>query len=171
MRPQLAPSPWLCQAKHRLIPIVGDNPVAHIGASSIAGVASACTSTPADVVKTRLMNQAGSQVAGHAQHAGSPQHAYSGVLDAFTTILRTEGLGALYKGFVPIVVSCHSRIQCCLLPAACCLPAPYLQYWYAIYISVFITLKDSYWQVRKVIWCSVFFVAYERIRASVGVTT
>ena len=104
------------EAKHRLIPIVGDNPVAHIGASGIAGVASACTSTPADVVKTRLMNQAGKQI-----------QEYSGVVNAFSTILRTEGMGALYKGFVPIVV-------------------------------------------RKVIWCSVFFVTYEQLRGALGVS-
>ena len=33
------------QAKHMLVPIIGDNPVAHVGASGVAGVASACTST------------------------------------------------------------------------------------------------------------------------------
>ena len=98
------------QAKHMLVPIIGDNPVAHVGASGVAGVASACTSTPADVVKTRLMNQSG----------GVPK--YSGVLDALASILREEGALALYKGFVPIVV-------------------------------------------RKVLWCSLFFVSYERVRS------
>lgn len=98
------------QAKHMLVPIIGDNPVAHVGASGVAGVASACTSTPADVVKTRLMNQSG----------GVPK--YSGVLDALASILREEGALALYKGFVPIVV-------------------------------------------RKVLWCSIFFVSYERVRS------
>ena len=79
------------QAKTMLVPIVGDNPLAHIGASGIAGVASACTSTPADVIKTRMMNYAGGQ---------SP---YKGMLDAGSQIIATEGISALYKGFVPIV--------------------------------------------------------------------
>lgn len=60
-------------------------------------------------VKTRLMNAAGGQ------------RAYSGVLDAFGTIVRQEGVLALYKGFVPIVV-------------------------------------------RKVVWCTVFFLGYEQLR-------
>ena len=101
------------EAKHRLIPYVGDNAVAHVGASGIAGVASALTSTPADVVKTRLMNAAGGQ------------RVYAGVLDAFGTIVRHEGVLALYKGFVPIVV-------------------------------------------RKVVWCTVFFLGYERLRKVVS---
>ena len=40
---------------------IGEGPVAHVGASGIAGVFSAVTSTPADVVKTRFMNDAGSR--------------------------------------------------------------------------------------------------------------
>eukprot|EP00960_Hanusia_phi_P076273 768537-Hanusia_phi.AAC.11 len=49
------------QAKHSLIShgLLTDGPLAHLSASAIAGLASASTSTPADVVKTRLMNQAG----------------------------------------------------------------------------------------------------------------
>ena len=101
------------EAKSRLVPVVGDNAAAHIGASGIAGVASACTSTPADVVKTRLMNAAG----------GAGDRQYAGVVDAARTIVRDEGVGALYKGFTPIVV-------------------------------------------RKVLWCSAFFVTYEQLRAA-----
>lgn len=41
------------QAKTKLIPYTGDNFGAHLGASTIAGVASAVSSTPVDVVKTR----------------------------------------------------------------------------------------------------------------------
>ena len=80
------------QAKTMLIPIVGDNFFAFLGASTIAGIASACTSTPADVVKTRLMNAAGGK------------QAYSGMMDAGITIFKEEGFGALYKGFTPICV-------------------------------------------------------------------
>ena len=101
------------QAKSMLIDVIGDGPQAHIGASGIAGVASAVTSTPADVVKTRLMNDAGGQ------------QRYTGMLHAGRCILREEGVGALYSGFTPIVI-------------------------------------------RKVIWCTVFFVTFEQIKAKVS---
>ena len=78
------------QAKTVLVGAIGDGPIAHIGASGIAGTVSALTSTPADVVKTRLMNDAG----GEAR--------YKGMLDAGQTILKEEGAGALYAGFYPI---------------------------------------------------------------------
>jgi hypothetical protein len=81
------------QVKTMLVPHVGDNPLAHLGASSVSAVCSALTSTPADVIKSRLMNSSA---------AGAPQ--YSGVVDALTTIVRVEGAGALYKGFTPIIV-------------------------------------------------------------------
>ena len=77
-------------AKHMLIPYVGDNFFAHIGASGIAGFASASVSTPADVVKTRLMNQAGAQGSGNV---------YKGMAHCFTTVLREEGVFALYVVF------------------------------------------------------------------------
>lgn len=80
------------EAKHRVMPYTGgDNFYAHVSASFIAGVASATTSTPADVVKTRLMNSAG----------GAKE--YNGMVDAFSQILKQEGAGAFYKGFVPIL--------------------------------------------------------------------
>eukprot|EP00040_Diaphanoeca_grandis_P027584 m.157254 g.157254 ORF g.157254 m.157254 type:complete len:292 (-) comp31045_c0_seq1:328-1203(-) len=89
--------------------ILSDWPaVQHVMASGIAGFNSAIISTPADVVKTRLMNQAGAT------------HAYDGMLDAIVSIPRQEGFAALYKGFLPILA-------------------------------------------RKLVWCSVFFVAYEKI--------
>jgi hypothetical protein len=80
----------------------------HVTASGIAGLFSALTSTPADVIKTRLMNQAGHQ------------HEYGGMIQAFIEIPRKEGILSLYKGFVPILF-------------------------------------------RKVIWCSLFFVGFERL--------
>lgn len=48
------------ESKLLLLESVGDGLVAHISASFVAGLASACVSTPADVVKTRFMNAAGS---------------------------------------------------------------------------------------------------------------
>jgi hypothetical protein len=79
------------EAKSRLQPHLGNGLVTHVASSGIAGFASACTSTPADVIKTRLMNAAGGE------------KAYSGVIHAFTSILKEEGPSALYKGFLPIV--------------------------------------------------------------------
>lgn len=80
------------QAKATYIPYTGDNFFAHLGASFTAGVASACTSTPADVVKTRLMNSAGGK------------QEYRGMIHAGISIFKEEGPLALYKGFNPILV-------------------------------------------------------------------
>eukprot|EP00933_Yihiella_yeosuensis_P031510 TRINITY_DN2508_c4_g1_i1.p1 TRINITY_DN2508_c4_g1~~TRINITY_DN2508_c4_g1_i1.p1 ORF type:complete len:323 (+),score=73.11 TRINITY_DN2508_c4_g1_i1:84-971(+) len=96
------------ETKLFLVAVVGDGLGAHLGASFIAGLTSACVSTPADVVKTRFMNAAGSD------------QAFRGPLQAAVSILRNEGAGALYKGFLLIVV-------------------------------------------RKLLWCMVFFVLYERL--------
>lgn len=48
---------------------------------------------PADVIKTRLMNQTNSMV--------EPGMRYKGFADAFKRIAREEGVPALYKGIVP----------------------------------------------------------------------
>jgi len=71
-----------------------EGPLAHFGASGFAGVVSAVFSTPVDVVKTRLMNQAGNTTGGVQQ--------YKGVVDCFVNMPRREGIGSLYKGFVPL---------------------------------------------------------------------
>ena len=84
------------QAKTRLISLgVPDGPLSHFAASGVAGVVSAIFSTPVDVVKTRLMAQAGG-----VQTAGVVQ--YTGVVDCFLRMPRHEGVSSLYKGFVPI---------------------------------------------------------------------
>lgn len=88
------------QTKTMLIPYLGDNAMAHLGASSLSGVCSAVVSTPSDVVKTRLMNAAG-------QAKGDQ---YKGVVDAVRCIVRDEGATALYKGFVPI---CARKVVWC----------------------------------------------------------
>jgi len=99
------------EAKTQLRPLLGDGVLAHVGASGCAGLTSACVSTPADVVKTRLMNAAG----------GEQQ--YRGMLHAGYRIFLDEGPTALYKGFLPICT-------------------------------------------RKLIWCGVFFVSYEKLLAA-----
>ncbi|CAE7311450.1 SLC25A30 [Symbiodinium sp. CCMP2592] len=100
------------ESKLVLIESAGDGLFAHVGASFVAGLASACISTPADVVKTRFMNAAGSE------------QAYRGIVHTLCSILRLEGFLALYKGFALIVC-------------------------------------------RKLIWCTVFFVIYERLLQAV----
>ncbi|CAE8620880.1 unnamed protein product, partial [Polarella glacialis] len=99
------------ETKLVMVEIVGSGLASHLGASFIAGLVSACVSTPADVVKTRVMNAAGSE------------QAYRGILHAIYCIVGQEGFLALYKGFALIVT-------------------------------------------RKVIWCTVFFVLYEKLLAA-----
>ena len=57
--------------------------------SLVSGLVSAIVSTPFDVIKTRMMNQ--------------PKNAplYAGPLDCVAKTVRSEGVGGLYKGFVP----------------------------------------------------------------------
>lgn len=85
------------EAKTRLIAsgLVSDGPLGHFAASGVAGLISAVFSTPVDVVKTRLMAQAGGKTT-----AGVVR--YEGVVDCFVRMPRLEGMGSLYKGFVPI---------------------------------------------------------------------
>ena len=68
-----------------------DTPVTHGVASLLAGGAAALSSTPFDVVKTRLQNQT-------ARADGSMP--YRGVWHCFATTARSEGMLALYKGLL-----------------------------------------------------------------------
>ena len=52
----------------------------------MAGFVATCIASPADVVKTRLMS--------------SPD-SYTGVVNAFSRMIKEEGPRAFYKGFVP----------------------------------------------------------------------
>lgn len=65
--------------------------------AGITGLIAACVGPllngPADVIKTRLMNQTHSMV--------EPEDRYKNALDAFKRILRAEGPKALYKGIGP----------------------------------------------------------------------
>ena len=73
--------------------VLADGPMAHFAASAGAGLVSAVVSTPVDVVKIRLMSQAG------GQGGGKDMVRYKNTMDAFVRIAQIEGIGALYKGF------------------------------------------------------------------------
>ncbi|XP_044950230.1 mitochondrial uncoupling protein 5-like [Hordeum vulgare subsp. vulgare] len=66
----------------------------HVAASFAAGIVAAAASNPVDVVKTRVMNM---KVA-----PGAPPP-YAGALDCALKTVRSEGVMALYKGFIPTV--------------------------------------------------------------------
>jgi hypothetical protein len=57
--------------------------------SLVSGLVSAIVSTPFDVIKTRMMNQA------------EGKRLYSGPIDCVVKTVRSEGVGGLYKGFTP----------------------------------------------------------------------
>ncbi|XP_002990780.2 mitochondrial uncoupling protein 3 [Selaginella moellendorffii] len=77
------------QAKHKIIQngVCGDNVVAHTLASLLSGLSATLLSCPADVVKTRMMNQAG--------------QSYRSSLDCLAKTVTSEGVTALWKGFFP----------------------------------------------------------------------
>lgn len=75
--------------------VLEDGPATHFAASTVAGVVSAVFSTPVDVVKTRLMNQAGGR---------TDVQQYKGVIDCFVNMPKQEGIGSLYKGFWPLAM-------------------------------------------------------------------
>jgi solute carrier family 25 uncoupling protein 27 len=68
-----------------------DAPPVHVFAALASGFVACAASTPADVVKTRLMAQ---------RAAGGPPR-YAGALDCARQSVRAEGLGVLYRGFLP----------------------------------------------------------------------
>ncbi|VDP88376.1 unnamed protein product [Echinostoma caproni] len=67
-----------------------DGPFLHICSSATSGFVAAIVGTPADMIKTRIMNQ-------RASH--SDGLFYKGVIDCATKVVRNEGFFALYKGF------------------------------------------------------------------------
>jgi solute carrier family 25 uncoupling protein 27 len=72
--------------------LVEDNVYCHVLSAMCSGFFASLASTPADVVKTRLMNQS---------TAPGAEPLYKGTVDCFIKTLRAEGVRGLYKGFVP----------------------------------------------------------------------
>ncbi|GBG61142.1 hypothetical protein CBR_g19218 [Chara braunii] len=100
------------QAKRFVITrqLCDDNVVAHTAASVMSGLCATVLSCPADVVKTRMMNQghvAGNRaghVAGGLRVSGATllsSTQYSSSLDCLLKTVRSEGVLALWKGFFP----------------------------------------------------------------------
>ncbi|XP_057309655.1 mitochondrial uncoupling protein 4-like [Hydractinia symbiolongicarpus] len=75
-------------AKHTILRKTGlqDNYVTHTLSSICSGLVAATLGTPADVIKTRIMN--------------NPDQ-YKGSLDCFVKAVKYEGFFSLYKGFLP----------------------------------------------------------------------
>ncbi|XP_046402198.1 mitochondrial uncoupling protein Bmcp isoform X2 [Ischnura elegans] len=82
--------------KHHLTLPLGDTVSNHFVSSLIASLGSAVSSTPLDVIRTRLMNQKKL-----ISSSGDHPRIYKGSIDCFLQTVRTEGFMALYKGFVP----------------------------------------------------------------------
>lgn len=66
----------------------------HIMASICAGLVAATMGTPADVIKTRIMNQ--------PTDATGRGLLYKNSIDCFQQTINKEGFFALYKGFLPV---------------------------------------------------------------------
>ncbi|KAF7259315.1 hypothetical protein EG68_03614, partial [Paragonimus skrjabini miyazakii] len=74
-----------------------DGPLLHICASAMSGLVAAILGTPADLIKTRIMNQRCST--SDQSSSQQQQILYRGVVDCARKIIAAEGLPALYKGF------------------------------------------------------------------------
>ncbi|KAI8619399.1 mitochondrial carrier domain-containing protein [Chytriomyces sp. MP71] len=64
----------------------------HVVASVVAGLCATTAGAPADIIKTRLLSQ---------QVGGAGMRQYSGFLDCFVNMIRTEGPLSLFKGWLP----------------------------------------------------------------------
>ncbi|XP_070558897.1 mitochondrial substrate carrier family protein ucpB-like [Ptychodera flava] len=83
-------------SKHFLLNagVMKEGPVLHIVCSFFAGFMTACTTSPVDVVKTRIMSQ---QIKGVTKG----EYKYKNSFDCFFKTLKSEGPLGLYKGFIP----------------------------------------------------------------------
>ncbi|UYV81065.1 SLC25A27 [Cordylochernes scorpioides] len=82
--------------KHQLLKHTSlkDDYLTHMLSSGCAGLVAATLGTPADVIKTRVMNQ--------PTDSRGRGLLYTSSIDCLLKTIRTEGFPALYKGFVPI---------------------------------------------------------------------
>lgn len=82
-------------AKHYILrkTSLQDNSLCHGLSSACSGLVAATLGTPADVIKTRIMNQP-RDVNGRGLH-------YKSSIDCLLQSVRKEGFASLYKGFLP----------------------------------------------------------------------
>ena len=73
----------------------------HLASSFCAGLCACLASSPMDVVRTRMMNQRRLKVTTTSRRGSQDAHIYRSSLHCAVVTVRSEGLGALYKGFVP----------------------------------------------------------------------
>jgi hypothetical protein len=90
--------------KQKLRPFVAEGPVLHFSTALCSGFFAALASSPFDVAKSRIMNNAPS---GGAQ-------AYSGILDVFYKTVRTEGVFSLWYGGVMYCVFSYVFSTVCI---------------------------------------------------------
>ncbi|XP_015918569.2 kidney mitochondrial carrier protein 1 isoform X2 [Parasteatoda tepidariorum] len=81
--------------------VMEDGIFTHFVSSFTAGLTGAVASTPIDVVRTRLMNQKKLRTAIVSGTEAQAQVLYTGSFHCAVHTVQTEGLLALYKGFVP----------------------------------------------------------------------
>lgn len=81
--------------KHTLLnaQLMVEGPALHGVSSVIAGFVTACSTSPFDVAKTRMMNQT-------KDTSGAPL-VYKNTIHCLAKIIRHEGMLGLYKGFIP----------------------------------------------------------------------
>lgn len=75
---------------------LSDTELTHFLSSFVAGLSAATASTPVDVIKTRMMNQL--TVCPNSEEYSK---LYKSSWDCLARTVKTEGLLALYKGYVP----------------------------------------------------------------------
>ncbi|XP_014235661.1 mitochondrial uncoupling protein Bmcp [Trichogramma pretiosum] len=105
-------------SKKELTPYFGNSISNHFISSFVASMGSAISSTPIDVVRTRMMNQ--KRVTN--KNGVLPSHIYASSIDCFVKTFKYEGFLALYKGFLPtwlrmgpwniIFFICYEQLKC-----------------------------------------------------------
>jgi len=77
------------------------SPVAVVSAGGLAGVANWIVSVPPDVLKSRFQT--------------APAGRYTGMMHVLTDLIKTEGIGALYKGLIPALARAFPANAACFL--------------------------------------------------------
>jgi hypothetical protein len=89
---------YVCGVQNKFLRCLGpmSDTMRTLAAGAMSGVVADLTTHPLCTVKARLMVQGAAE--------GSGGVVYKGFFDGFTTILRTEGIGALYSGIGAVCV-------------------------------------------------------------------